>query len=1050
VIDAAASRAFGAVDTAGLLQDSIAASGQQIDGSFNSASGGSNAAERPPEGGPGSASISLRGLDAERTLVLLNGRRLAPAGAGGAPTRPDVNMLPSSMIERVEILTGGASAIYGADAVAGVVNLITRRNFEGLEIQAYRSQPEQSGGEIAQINFIVGTSNDRGSVTFAAEFYERNRIAIGDRDYASCARRRLEMYEGTGVLTDPDGAGPLRAGDDFATAGDQIGIASFCRSGFFDNAVFVVDSGVIGFYDPSGTLPTDNPLTLLGTDWTRSPFGIPTGVAATSNILWVYDDNPIRMATGLPQAEFGYYNDNDERLRTDLQSPLRRFAFYSQGEYDLGLDWAGSSPEMYYEMFYSNRQTRSQGTPEQALPIVKGQVPQLNPAGDDFIRDGAGEIVYYDNPLNPFDSDVEGILILDDDYNQIRRTEVEQIRLGGGIRGDVGPFGYDFFATYDRSLGFLSQRILFEPNVFLGTTGLWLANDGAPGLGTPTCGIDPWRDIDAVFTTNWDMISPFINPLGNCTPLDWFNLSVLNDGEFATDAERDFVHALRINRTVVQQSVFGANFTGELFELPGGSIAYAFGLEHRIDSIETTNDVVVERGLQASEVVQSEGSAGGTTYQNDVYLEVEMPFIADQPFFEELTLNAAVRYTSEKNFGSATTYSLRGLWAPTNWLSFRGSASSAFRAPNLREQFLAQNASGTVGSGTDPCYVPTAARDTTTIPPSYDPLGENRDPDLILACQLSGADPFQLGLDGFSISVPTFTTGSTDLDPETAESYSIGFVIQNRWTDLFDADLAVTYWNTTVEDTVEELTGAGVILGCFFSEAAPFTDPLCSRLTRADSGNPRTDFISSVETSFRNIGAIEADGLDINFRASRDFGGVTVGFNSANAFLLGLTRQTDADDPTTLVIQDGTRQNSEFESRNTLTFAWADFTLGFRSSFIEGTTNNESREQRNPLFRSGTNCALPAFGDGTNVAPTGLRICRDVDYTEDYWTHDVSLNYSNAVWSLTVGVNNVTDEDPPMVSSTLSGGYQERNGVVTGGGYDLYGRTFFANLRRSF
>lgn len=119
-----------------LLQQTTIAAGRQIDLTINTNSGNSNATEAPPEGGVGSSNINLRGLGPERTLILLNGRRLGFAGVRGAPAQPDINLLPISAVDTVEITTEGASAIYGADAVAGVVNVLLRDDFEGFEFKA--------------------------------------------------------------------------------------------------------------------------------------------------------------------------------------------------------------------------------------------------------------------------------------------------------------------------------------------------------------------------------------------------------------------------------------------------------------------------------------------------------------------------------------------------------------------------------------------------------------------------------------------------------------------------------------------------------------------------------------------------------------------------------------------------------------------------------------------------------------------------------------------------------------------------------------------------
>jgi iron complex outermembrane receptor protein len=120
--DAAEQGLFSAVD---ILQTNAAASGQQIDSTFQGF---------VLDNGPGSETINLRALGADRTLVLLNGRRIGPSGAEGSPTQPSVNLIPNTMVDRIDLLLDGASAVYGSDAIGGVANFILRDDFEGVEL----------------------------------------------------------------------------------------------------------------------------------------------------------------------------------------------------------------------------------------------------------------------------------------------------------------------------------------------------------------------------------------------------------------------------------------------------------------------------------------------------------------------------------------------------------------------------------------------------------------------------------------------------------------------------------------------------------------------------------------------------------------------------------------------------------------------------------------------------------------------------------------------------------------------------------------------------
>ncbi|MAH72568.1 MAG: TonB-dependent receptor [Porticoccaceae bacterium] len=141
-------------------------------------------------GGSGVQTISLRGLGANRTLVLLNGRRAGPAGVRGAVSAFDFNTLPLSAIERVEVLKDGASSIYGSDAVAGVVNIITDKS-EASSFNAFTSQPSESGGEVSRLDFSIANSTDKFRYRVTGDYYKRTELAKGDRDYFNCGEQYI-------------------------------------------------------------------------------------------------------------------------------------------------------------------------------------------------------------------------------------------------------------------------------------------------------------------------------------------------------------------------------------------------------------------------------------------------------------------------------------------------------------------------------------------------------------------------------------------------------------------------------------------------------------------------------------------------------------------------------------------------------------------------------------------------------------------------------------------------------------------------------------------
>ena len=150
-------------------------------------------------GGDGSTRISLRGLGSTRTLVLVNGRRFVPGGTG-ANSSVDLNSIPASVIERIEVLKDGASAVYGSDAVGGVVNVITRTDLEGVEFEYYQGVSGAGDGDVIDASITAGLRSGRGSILFSAGYHNRKPVWTGDRSF-SAADKNYDWGTNDGSFT---------------------------------------------------------------------------------------------------------------------------------------------------------------------------------------------------------------------------------------------------------------------------------------------------------------------------------------------------------------------------------------------------------------------------------------------------------------------------------------------------------------------------------------------------------------------------------------------------------------------------------------------------------------------------------------------------------------------------------------------------------------------------------------------------------------------------------------------------------------------------------
>ncbi len=281
----------GNVDTAQILQLApVAANAVQINNFFTGF---------VTTGGPGANTLSLRGLGADRTLFLINGQRLGPAGVGGTVGPIDLNVIPESMIDRIEILKDGASSVYGSDAVAGVVNIITKTNQDGGDLHLYANPSQHLGGETYQINGTWGKTFDKGYVSFGFDWYRQDPLTLGQRDYLNCSRD---------IATGPDGL--------IADVIDPLTGKSKCWNELSGVVLDLARPHI--YYAPNGSATAGGGV--LGTDlngWQNVDLTIPGNPAAT------------RLSHGLLPDANPLYNENT------AISPVSRYTFTAFAGYDL-------------------------------------------------------------------------------------------------------------------------------------------------------------------------------------------------------------------------------------------------------------------------------------------------------------------------------------------------------------------------------------------------------------------------------------------------------------------------------------------------------------------------------------------------------------------------------------------------------------------------------------------------------------------------------------------------------------------------------------------
>jgi len=421
------------------------------------------------DGGPGANTIGLRGMSPSRTLVLLNGRRVSPAGSRGSVGAADLNVLPTAMIDRVEVLRDGASSVYGSDAVAGVVNIQTRRNFEGLTFEAQRNEPLEANGAggSTRLSLTAGTRGDRWRAAGSIERYERDELTLRDREFTRCQT---------------DG---FRNGQDYI---DPLTGQSKC-------------------YPITTTGSNGVTINTIGT-------GTTTGVAAPGAFGTTFNRWRPNSAvtTGLVGFEGvgGGGNDlnvrdtfEDRMLNESLISPVDITTLYGEAGYDLH---ALGNAEIYGEALFNQRKSSQTGYRQLALDYAKGS--PLIPANLQ------ASTAFGDQGLNKGQNvGVRAFIGFGNDHSE---QEVDFGRYVAGIKGDfvLPEWRYAAYVSYSRSKStytseqFLTDRLIESLDVVQTAPGQFqcaqlASNPGcvaAPVLNTQTIGgVLPQDWVDYVF-----------------------------------------------------------------------------------------------------------------------------------------------------------------------------------------------------------------------------------------------------------------------------------------------------------------------------------------------------------------------------------------------------------------------------------------------------------------------------------------------------------------------------------------------------------------------
>jgi outer membrane receptor protein involved in Fe transport len=882
-------------------------------------------------GATGTATVDLRGLGSARTLVLINGRRMV-AGNPKSNEAPDLNQIPAPLIERVEVLTGGASAVYGSDAVAGVVNFIMKDNFEGVQFDANTSfyntdndsddiasivagrgfEPSpnsiSSDGDVTELSLLLGSNfaDGRGNATVFLGWRDTDALLQSERDYSGCSL-------GSNAAGFTCGGSGTNATGQFIT----------------DNGGYTVDptTGQPRPYSSATDAYNYGPLNY----WQRP------AERYSASVFLNYDVTD----TANVYSEFMFHDDS---TRSQI-APSGIFAFEF---YDIPCD--GSNPLISAAWL---------------TPICSGATT------------GTAEV-------GVARRNVEGGGRIDD----IRHTSYRGVL---GIKGDVAEnWNYDVSALYSQVI--FSETYLNDFSITRGGRAMDVVAD--PVSGAPVCrsvvdGSDP-----------------------NCVP---YNIWSLNG---VTQEALDYLQLPLFSKGETELTTVTATMASDLgayglkSPMASDGIGVAFGAQYSESSLDFQVDSNFESGDGAGQGGPTIGQAGGYNV-SELFAEVRVPIMQQVFMADRLTLNASYRYSdySDPIDDSTDTYGLGLEWAPISSLMFRGSYQRAVRAPSVIELFQAQGL-GLYDNDFDPCA---GATPVATL----------------AQCANTGVTAAQYGtiLDNTAGQYNALFGGNQELIPETADSYTVGFVWQPEFFEGFS--LTVDYFDISVEDVIRTIPPTITLNTCLNTGNPSF----CENVQRDARGTLWADEAAQVSALNENIGGLDTSGVDLEVAyatAIGDWGSLSFRLNGTYLDELITTPIAGAGsvgnyDCVGLYGSDCGTPNPEWRhsARITWSMPWnTDLSLGWRyfdAVLIDNTSSN------------------PLIGGNYN------EVDRELD-SQNYI--DIAGSYTFAEsYTVRLGINNVMDDEPPLSSQVGSGA---GNGNTYPQVYDALGRYVFMGLTAKF
>ena len=699
--------------------------------------------------GTGQFSADLRALGVIRTLTLVDSRRFVPSAATG---QVDLNLIPQILVDRIDVVTGGASAAYGSDAVSGVVNVLLNKRLDGIKGEA--SMGISDRGDARETRFALA---------FGAPFSDgRGHIVVGG-----------EYVKSLGV-NDPFGR------ESFA---EQPGLISYVGTRPAGTPSRVYERGVTFINMAYGGLIT-GPSAAVGGPLRGIQFG-PGGVPTSFNYgNYANYGSGSTLASNFTGGNKGLYPQDGWTL---IVPTTRRVAF---GHVDYEVT---DKLNLFVEASYG----RSGGYGNS--PPVRDQASAATILRDNAYLHSSIRDIMVANGISSF--------TLGRPYNDFgpitRNNENSTERFVGGFDYDFGGgWKIDGYYQYGRNVLSANVANLRLDNNFR------FATDAVSVGGQIVCAA---TQANGTVTATGEVLNRFNSAASGCVPINLFGQGS------PTKAAIDYVTGDIFQQVTTKQQVAALTMQGELFKLPGGPLAVAFGGEWRKEEASAISDSL----SQANAFNYSNPKPYAGSYDvKEVFAEVVAPLLRDAPFAKHLELNGAIRYTDYSTSGGVTTWKLGAIYAPLSDIRFRATRSRDIRAPNNAE-----------------LYATTAS------------LAQLRNP-----------------WSGVTTQITTMNQPSPTLKPEKADTWTVGGV----FTPSFIPGLTVSadYYDIDIKGAISSFSAQSILDNCFAETGTPF---FCNFVSRTGTGGATQ--VNSVAVQLLNIAGIRTRGFDFSASYRTRIGG---------------------------------------------------------------------------------------------------------------------------------------------------------------------------------